>query len=160
MLVKEQTAFAIEMSEERLPRAAARARRDALARGERNEDAVHAKSRLERLEEVLVGAAPELREDQQVGVETDDVVEDPGRSTPSVDTSVKVERRDTHNETLGRPAFACGRLYTWTLSMLRLDTDSGGSMPSPATPNGVIPLSLYSSNVRCPTTSCSRSLSN
>jgi hypothetical protein len=38
------------------------------------------------------------------------VVEDPCWPTPSVDTSVKVERRDTHNETLGPSTCTCGRL--------------------------------------------------
>jgi hypothetical protein len=43
------------------------------------------------------------------------VVKDPSWSTPSVDTSVKVKRRDTHNETLGGSTWTCGRLYGWTL---------------------------------------------
>jgi predicted PhzF superfamily epimerase YddE/YHI9 len=51
---------------------------------------------------VVVIAAPELGQDEHVGVEFHDVVEDPGRSTPSIDAGVKVKRRDTHQETLRR----------------------------------------------------------
>ena len=49
-----------------------------------------------------------------IGIETDDVIEDSGRSTPTVDTGVKVKRRDTHEETLGPCTRSCGRLYEWT----------------------------------------------
>jgi len=79
-----------------------------------HEDAVHSQAGLQGFEEILSVTTPQFGKDQQIGVETHDVVKDPSWSTPSVDTSVKVERRDTHNETLGRPTCTCGRLYGWT----------------------------------------------
>ena len=114
MLVEEEAPFATQVGEERLPRTPAGARGHALTGGEWHEDAVHSETDLQRFEEILFVAAPQFGEDQKIGVETHDVVEDPSRSTPSVDTSVKVERRDTHKETLGPSTWACGRLEAWT----------------------------------------------
>ena len=64
---------------------------------EGNEESVHPESRLEFGHEVLARlGAPQLGQDEHVGVQTHDVIENVRRSTPTVDTGVKVKRRDTH----------------------------------------------------------------
>ena len=102
VFVEEESAFATQVGEERLPGRPAGARGDALTRRQRHEESVHAEASLEFAHEV--GArlgAPQFRQDEHVGVQTHDVVENVRRSTPAVDTGVKVKRRDTHVKTLG-----------------------------------------------------------
>ena len=103
MFVEVETVLPGEVGDQGLPRPSGAARGDPLGGSERHEQSFHAESTLQLREEVVaVVTAPEFGQDQNVGGEAHDVFEDPGWSTPSVDTGVKIERRDTHSKTLRR----------------------------------------------------------
>ncbi len=93
--------FASNVGDQRLPRFSSSTRGDPLRAGQRGERSVHGEPFLQLDVEInTVIAAPEFGQDQHIGIKTDDVLEDTSGATPSVDSSVKVERRDTHYKTL------------------------------------------------------------
>jgi hypothetical protein len=105
------------MSQKWLPGAATRTGGHAFAGGHWHEYAVHAKARREIL--VLIGAVfstPGLGTDEHVGPQAERVLDGASGSAPSVDTGVKVKRRDTHVKTLRRKYPPCGSLFTWNRS--------------------------------------------
>lgn len=103
VLVEIEAVFAGQMGGPGLPRPRAPSRGHALCGGEGHEQSLHVEPVLQPGEVVAAAVtAPELGQDENVGVQSRDVLEDPGGSAPSVDTGVKVERRDTHFKTLRR----------------------------------------------------------
>src|ERR1017187_9703673 len=117
MFAEVQTPFALQMSHKWLPGAAARSGGHSFAGRQRHEDAVHAEAGREIL--VLIGAVfspPGLGTDQYVSSKAERVLEGAGGSAPSVDTGVKVKRRNTHVKTLRRKDRPCGSLFRWNRS--------------------------------------------
>jgi len=111
MFVEVETVLAGEMGEQWLPAPRTTARRDPHTRRQRRKESFNPEALAQLVEEVVpVLAAPEFGQDQDVGVQRRDVVEDLRRAAPSIDAGVKVKRRDTHTETLRRRHVGCGRL--------------------------------------------------
>ena len=104
MLVEVEAPLAEQMREARLPRpsSAPEVTRSPVASGAK--PPVIARALVKILVEVvsLIGP-PELRQDQHVGVKSLHDLKDSSGSTPAIDTGVKVERRDTHRQTLPGP---------------------------------------------------------
>ncbi len=104
MLTEIEASLAGEVGHQRLPGTSACSRGDPFAACERNECALHLEPFGEYFVEIgAVVATPEFRSNKDVWVEGDGVLEGSGRSTPPVNSGVKVKRRYTHNETLRRP---------------------------------------------------------
>jgi len=80
MFVEEQSAFAAEVGEQWLPRPPTRARRDALTGGQGTKSPPF-QSRLSSATKSCPIRRAEFREDEHVGVQTHDVIENLRRST-------------------------------------------------------------------------------
>jgi hypothetical protein len=101
MLAEVESPLGTEVSEQWLPSPSSNARGDSFASRERRKNPLHRQLRSEIVEEIRsVVAAPQLGTDQYVGTKRTGVLERLSGSTPAVDTSVKVKRRDTHIKTL------------------------------------------------------------
>ena len=118
MFVEVQSALTRQVGQERLPGPAAGPSGHAFAGRQRHKDAVHAEGGREIL--VLINAVfspPGFWADKYVGLQRERLGERAGWSAPSIDTGVKVKRRDTHVKTLRRTDRTCGSLFRWNRSM-------------------------------------------
>jgi hypothetical protein len=103
MLVKVETVFAGEVGRERLPSPPSVSAGHPFAGRQWRESALHCKTGCHLREEIVtVVASPDFGKNEYVRVQRRHVVDHSSWSTPTVDSRVKVKRRDTHHETLRR----------------------------------------------------------